>query len=212
MEETGTSLAKESTDPKETYLTRFNALKQNILTGGILLEGEDGEEFQRFGGDLRKQLAPDGEMEKVLVDRIVSSTWRLGRVLRIERDYIQSEFEYYKHTECWNEKREDKKAWNLVTKAGLGSECTWLNLLRNETAIETQIYRALDELIRLQSARRREIPRLPVSSDDEIRSVHGLITLCDKVLSFGDDNGVATHTPATDSMKPTTPKSSEAAM
>jgi len=52
----------------------------------------------------------------------------------------------------------------LYTKAVLKEE--GLNrLLRYETAIEKQIYKALHELLRLQSARRGERPSLPVAVD-----------------------------------------------
>jgi len=41
-------------------------------------------------------------------------------------------------------------------------------LLRYETAIERQIYKALHELLRLQSARRGEKPAIPVAVDVDV--------------------------------------------
>ena len=88
MEEKSTSLAKieanrnnaqKSTGPKDTSLTRLNALKHGLLSKEVLIEGEDNCSLEELGRRLRMELEPQGELENIFVDRIVSSTWRSKR-------------------------------------------------------------------------------------------------------------------------------------
>lgn len=65
--------AKKSTGPKNTSLTRLNALKHGILSKEVLLTGEKKKDLEELGRRLRLELAPQGEMEMILVDRMVSS-------------------------------------------------------------------------------------------------------------------------------------------
>ena len=44
----------------------------------------------------------------------------------------------------------------------------WLNLIRYETVIERQIYKALHELIRIQSARSGKETPLPLAIDIDV--------------------------------------------
>jgi hypothetical protein len=164
MEEKPTSLAKieanrknaqKSTGPKDTSLTRLNALQHGLLSREVLIEGESKETLEELGRRLRQELAPQGELENIFVDRIVSSTWRLKRAIRVERDYVQAKYEY-------------AKACNTVVARELNYRNTWLNLIRYETTIEKQIYKALHELLRLQSARRGEKPPLPLAVDVDV--------------------------------------------
>ncbi len=160
--------ARKSTGPKDTSLTRLNALKHGILSKEVLIEGEDKKALEALGKSLRLELAPDGELENILVDRIVSSTWRLRRIIRTERNYIQAEYKDCKYDD-WNHKeREEDKAWNILVSRELGNHKAWLNLIRYETAIEKQIYKALHELMRLQSEKRGENPPLPVAIDIDV--------------------------------------------
>lgn len=160
--------AQKSTGPKDTVVTRLNAMKHGILSRDILIKGENKKNLEKLGKKLRIELAPQGELENILVDRIVSSTWRLKRVIRVERNYIQSEYDDCKWDD-WNKKeRLENEAWNLVVTRELGNSNTWFNLLRYETAIEKQVYKALHELIRIQSARKGNKPPIPIAVDVDV--------------------------------------------
>jgi hypothetical protein len=63
---------------------RLNALRHGILSKEILLPGEDGEALRELGEHLRNELQPVGELENLLVDRIISAYWRLRRLGRVE--------------------------------------------------------------------------------------------------------------------------------
>ena len=62
----------------------LNALKHGLLSQEILLPREDQEALRELDECLRNELQPVGELENLLVDRIIASYWRLRRVGRIE--------------------------------------------------------------------------------------------------------------------------------
>jgi len=79
--------ALKSTGPKTPEgkaAIRLNALKHGLLSKEILLPGEDEEALRELGERLRDELQPVGELENLLVDRIISAYWRLRRLGRVE--------------------------------------------------------------------------------------------------------------------------------
>ena len=70
--------------PEGKSLVRLNAVRHGLRAEEILLAGEDGEALEELGERLRAELQPVGELENLLVDRIVASYWRLRRVGRVE--------------------------------------------------------------------------------------------------------------------------------
>jgi hypothetical protein len=79
--------ALKSTGPKTPEgkaAVRMNALKHGLLSQEILLPGEDEEALRELGERLRNELQRAGELENLLVDRIISAYWRLRRLGRVE--------------------------------------------------------------------------------------------------------------------------------
>ena len=79
--------ALKSTGPKTPEgktAVRMNALRHGVLSREILLPGEDEEALRELGEHLRDELQPVGELENLLVDRIISAYWRLRRLGRVE--------------------------------------------------------------------------------------------------------------------------------
>jgi hypothetical protein len=70
--------------PEGKAAVRLNALKHGLLSQEILLPGEDEEALRELGERLRAELQPIGELENLLVDRIIASYWRLRRLGRVE--------------------------------------------------------------------------------------------------------------------------------
>ena len=73
--------ALKSTGPKTPEgkaAVRLNALRHGLLSQEILLPGEDEEALRELGEHLRAELQPVGELENLLVDRIITAYWRLG--------------------------------------------------------------------------------------------------------------------------------------
>jgi hypothetical protein len=68
--------AQKSTGPRTVEGKRhasLNALKHGLLSRECLVTGESEADLVDFGKRLRVQLAPIGELELLLADRIVSS-------------------------------------------------------------------------------------------------------------------------------------------
>ena len=54
-----------------------------------MLIGEDGGELDAFREGMMAELAPEGELEWLLADRVVESAWRLRRAARMERAVVE---------------------------------------------------------------------------------------------------------------------------
>ena len=79
--------AMKSTGPRTRAgkaVVGLNNMKHGILSREVLVQGESEADLVRFGKRLRAQLAPVGELELLLADRIVSNAWRLRRAAGIE--------------------------------------------------------------------------------------------------------------------------------
>ena len=79
--------ALKSTGPKTQEgkdAVRLNAIKHGLLSRETLLPGEDEEALRELGERLRAESQPLGELENLLVDRIISACWRLRRLCRVE--------------------------------------------------------------------------------------------------------------------------------
>jgi hypothetical protein len=70
--------------PEAKTAVRHNALRHGLLSRDVLLPGEDEAALMELGERLRDELQPVGAVESLLVERIISSTWRLQRLGRVE--------------------------------------------------------------------------------------------------------------------------------
>ena len=167
--------ALKSTGPKTPEgkdAVRRNALRHGLLSREVLLHGEDEVTFKELSESLRAELQPAGELENLLVDRIIAAHWRLRRLGRLEAGL----FAPTPHAVFGLD------AYGKADNAGLGSTFTkdanganaFSKLSRYETAIERSLYRALHELQRLQATRRAEgnFPP-PVAVDVDVSGVSG---------------------------------------
>src|SRR5215212_2739794 len=79
--------ALKSTGPKTLEgkaSARLNSTKHGLLSQVVLLPGEDEEALKELGERLMAELQPVGEMENLLVERIIDAVWRLRRASRVE--------------------------------------------------------------------------------------------------------------------------------
>jgi hypothetical protein len=115
--------------PESRSPARFNALSHGIFSHEILLEGEDAALLAGLREKLYTEFKPECELEAVLIERILSGIWRLKRALKSEQKCSPDSVDYR-----------------------YGS---WGNLIKYETTVERQIYRAINKLEQLQQARTR---------------------------------------------------------
>ena len=79
--------ALKSSGPKTSEgkaTARLNATKHGLLSQKVLLPGEDEAVLKELGERLRAELQPVGELESLLVERIVTAHWRMQRLERVE--------------------------------------------------------------------------------------------------------------------------------
>ena len=74
--------SKRSTGPKSTERTRFNALKHGLRAKSPILPGEDPEALRARHDAFNASIAPQDEVERLLVARLVKISWRLDRLDR----------------------------------------------------------------------------------------------------------------------------------
>jgi hypothetical protein len=145
--------------PKGKAKVSKNALKHGLLSNQVLLPEEDKVMLENFASRIRSELAPAGELEFLLVDRIITSSWRIRRLLGVEVGIYEEEespksFEY----------GESRSMGDIFDHVANTSDA-FSKLSRYESAIERSLYRALHELQRLQADRAGEAVPVPAVLD-----------------------------------------------
>jgi hypothetical protein len=126
--------------PEGKAISRLNAMTHGLLSKEALLPGENEEWFNSLRTKYMNELQPVGELETFLVERIISSTWRLKRILQTEKKYSHN---------C----SLDENNPEIVTRLVDYRNDSWQNAMRYETSLERQIYKAVKELERIQKIR-----------------------------------------------------------
>ena len=159
----------------------WNATKHGLLSARTLFTYEDAGTFKAFGSRLHADLAPVGELEELLVDRIVSVSWRLRRAAKVEAAVYErrstpskpkrSAFSLSALLPEYEDEPDPEPtpdpAPNLALVVLYNGDAarTLTNLSRYEAALERSLYRALHELQRLQAARKAGTVSAPLAVD-----------------------------------------------
>ena len=123
-------------------ISKMNSLKHGLLSKEVLIDGEDSEELLSITRNFHKDFAPQNEIEKVLVDRVVANIWRLKRAMTMEDGEVIS--------------------------SGGGLMYDSDKFFRYETMLERGIFKALHELERLQARRNGKDVPLPIPVDIDV--------------------------------------------
>ena len=81
------SNAQKSTDPRTPEgkaAVAQNAVRHGLLAQEVVIKGEDPGEFELYRDQMLEELAPAGQMESMLAQRIVGLAWRLRRAERLQ--------------------------------------------------------------------------------------------------------------------------------
>jgi len=135
-------------------IVRRNAVRHGLLCRDSVLCIENKRALRELRERFIAELQPQGELEMMFLDRIVSSYWRLGRVVKLETRYMDNVISYSKYN-SWVEDQVEE----------LGK---WPNLTRYETTLERQVYKAHHELLRLQLTRQGARPLAPLAIDVDL--------------------------------------------
>jgi hypothetical protein len=134
-------------------VSKLNATKHALLSNEVLVKGEDRAELIELASRFMAEFKPKTDLERLLIDRIVSNTWRLKRAMRAETDIIERELD------------NDMSFGGSIGKV---FDSNIEKFMRYETCIERGIYKALHELQRIQSALAGEKPPAPIAIDVDI--------------------------------------------
>jgi hypothetical protein len=161
--------ALKSTGPKTPEgkaAVRLNALRHGLRSEEILLPGEDEEALRELDEYLRAELQPVGELENLLIDRVVAAYWRLRRLGRVEAGiFIQESLGDLVNSNA------STLGLSFIRGDGNGANA-FSKLSRYEAGIERGLYKALHELQRLQAARRADGDATPpVAIDVDVSGV-----------------------------------------
>jgi hypothetical protein len=156
--------AQKSTGPKTQAgkaIVRLNAMKHGLLSREVLLPDEDESILVELGKRLRAHLQPVGELEVLLVDRIVIATWRLRRLMQVEVGIFERE--------SHDTFKEQERDLGLAFIRDANNADAFSKLSRYEATIERSLYRALHELQRLQATRAGQSVPLPTAVDVDMQ-------------------------------------------
>ena len=146
--------ALKSTGPKTPEgkdTARLNATKHGLLSQVDLLPGEDEEALKELGERLMAELQPVGEMEGLLVERIIDAVWRLRRASRVEAGIFAYELSEFRAIRSDSDIDTAMLGLSFIRDANTAN--AFSKLSRYETTLERSLFKALHELQRLQAAR-----------------------------------------------------------
>jgi hypothetical protein len=90
----------------------MNAVRHGVLSKMLLLPGESAEDHDAFSANLVADLRPVGALEALLVDRAVTSAWRLRRLLAVEVGV----FELQEHLVAANSAEQEARTWQAEAR------------------------------------------------------------------------------------------------
>lgn len=133
--------AQKSTGPislQGKAIVSQNATKHGILSSQLFIKQEEKVLYREFFEETLQNLLPIGSIEYLLADRIISTAWRLRRIIDIETFLLQKE-------------ESDYGAYGKIFVGNTAS--TMAILSRYERSLENSLYRAMKELKVLQQSR-----------------------------------------------------------
>jgi hypothetical protein len=154
--------------PEGKARSRRNALKHGILASAILIKTgpavDNADEFNELMSALRDDLAPEGALEDLLVEKIAVCYWRQRRALQCEAGMTAASLK--SHLEIYNNWKGEELSPEV--KATLGNRALPVDrcldqILRYETSVHRQLVFAINQLERLQRARKGEHVPAPVA-------------------------------------------------
>jgi hypothetical protein len=163
--------AQKSTGPKTVEgkaAVSQNAVKHGLFAAENVIKCEKQADFDQFRQDLLGGLGPVGGVERMLAERVVSLSWRLKRAERMSNEAIDVKIARAT-TGSWD--RSTRREAGLADDTGEGvpelilgwatirdfSEAHVLErLLMYEKRIESSLYKAMNELQKLQRIRKTE--------------------------------------------------------
>jgi hypothetical protein len=168
--------AQKSTGPKDSTSTRYNAVKHGLLAEGVT-ELDDAENFVGLCEQLEAEYSPVGLVEIFFVRRIALCMIRLRRAGLIEAEYLTADLNPAISTGDSDRLLMEMLRSGEVIDPGLPARLSLdaveqlvTKFQRYETAIESKLYRAINQLEDLQRTRRGQSRTGAKAADSPIQS------------------------------------------
>jgi len=175
--------AQKSTGPKSAEgkaVVAKNAIKHGLFAIETVIKGENREDFDLFREKLLEEFAPQGAVETMLTERIVSLGWRLKRIVRvqdqvfdvmIEKDEpspMQKQINSMKPRQMRDDRRGTGPDLVLGRAAikDMSNSRVLERLLMYERRIENSLHKTLDELHKRKLVRELEQANKAVEAED----------------------------------------------
>ena len=176
--------ALKSTGPKDTSLTRFNALKHGLTANKIVVTPmEDPAEYDALVEALVQDFQPQTTTEALLIQQVASCHWRRQRFIKAEKVRVESKvfdalFKFNRKENAEKDRLQSElteTCFNPNRPKEIAEEVKYLKdtyqrrgelhiskqvapdldalMIRYDSTLERQFYRALVVLLKIQSAR-----------------------------------------------------------
>jgi len=162
--------SQKSTGPRSVEgkdIVSQNAVKHGLFGSEAVVKGEKQDDFDLFRDEMLAELAPFGAVESMLAGRVVSLSWRLKRVERMQNQALdvmltpdESQYARLSRSMMTKEQRQLAEDPNLALgRAAIkdfSNSMVLDRLLIYERRIENSMFRTMAELQRLQLMREIE--------------------------------------------------------
>ena len=162
--------ARKSTGPVTVQgkeITARNAIKHGLLSGHLLLPDESEIQLEQLRNSIFSSLAPRGELEFFLAERVLAAAWRLQRLIRIETEMMADDLQRKTTPSAFDlvfGNRHKQPTLGSAVARNLSESDNYSKLRRYETSIERGLFRALHELQSLRTAKKTD-PIATLESD-----------------------------------------------
>ncbi len=149
--------AQKSTGPVSAEgksIVSKNAVKTGLTGRTVLLPDEDAERYARHIEGFREHYSPVGLVEMEIVQRIVDSTWRLGRIPSLEASLYA--IGRMKMKDLHKDVDPELRAGLLETEILLAYEKQFRNLQLQESRLRRMLEKDMAELKATQAERQRQ--------------------------------------------------------
>ncbi len=147
-------------------IVRHNACTHGILSNELVLKGEDKTKLYELRSNLMEECDPNGEMETFQVEIILDCIWKLKRIQRVE---------YCLLSQSLPEVHENMRATNWAFEMNGSFRGRWDLLQRYQTLVDRRMYKARQELEKMQHSRITKIAVSKPSSLNADVTPNGLI-------------------------------------
>ncbi|MDB2613789.1 hypothetical protein N9Y92_01360 [Chlamydiales bacterium] len=127
-----------------------NATRHGILSAHVRVDDNEHELYLNFHESMQKELDPRGDMEFFLVDRIISTAWRLRRIVHIESLMLKKAQESLYGSKSYKDAFEGNASGHMMV------------ISRYERSLENALFRAIKEFKTLHEEQLLEVVNIPL--------------------------------------------------